>query len=535
MRTLLAALATALALSVASPVTAPATAAPGITVRPGFVHVQDRDFYLDGRPFRHVGANMAQLLYTTEDHINRELDFARANGIRQIRVFAPNDRWSTANIVSRLRLVADRASARGIRLTVALTDYFRPDGEAVYGWDKLRYAYRGGPARFAVGDDAVRNQWMADDRGFYNQGCGGGLCVLNHAWIHWGHTAYYRQFALDVAGALRDHPGIFAWEVGNEIRVQDPAIRGYALDFYRNTARAIKQVDPHHLVTTGAVSAYDVFGRVGAPDPSYGDYIGWADALYSEPAIDYVVVHQYYDRLHDSGQDREIADATTRWRKPVVVEEFAVPAGRLNEAGWYYSLRYRDGAWTQQADAVLYWAVSAVPATEDWGTEDRSVSPTPRVQGAANADWFTQLWRNWAGYTDRQNAETRRVVNPYSGKCVSAPDRFTPAAGQRLHLWDCPPDGNHNQINTRLELTASGELKVHGLCVDALSGLGRPGDALGLWPCGGGANQRWQFVGETLRGINGLCVDIANGNTANGAALVVWGCHGGWNQRWQRW
>jgi hypothetical protein len=75
---------------------------------------------------------------------------------------------------------------------------------------------------------------------------------------------------------------------------------------------------------------------------------------------------------------------------------------------------------------------------------------------------------------------------------------------------------------------------IGGKCLDVGEGRTTNGARVLIWPCGEGyPNQRWDFVGDTLRGIGGKCLDVANGNTANGAQVVMWDCHpDSANQRW---
>ena len=82
--------------------------------------------------------------------------------------------------------------------------------------------------------------------------------------------------------------------------------------------------------------------------------------------------------------------------------------------------------------------------------------------------------------------------------------------------------------------TADGEFRFHtDFCVDAATGLGRPGDAVNIFPCHGGRNQKWSLTsaGE-IRGINGLCVDVRGADPSDGQRIIVYTCHGGSNQLW---
>ncbi len=89
------------------------------------------------------------------------------------------------------------------------------------------------------------------------------------------------------------------------------------------------------------------------------------------------------------------------------------------------------------------------------------------------------------------------------------------------------------------------EIKIHGLCVDALrsgDGDSRAGDSVGLWYCQGTPHQKWFPIGSAPRGptfsiVGGgspsgnLCLDILNASNADGARLTLATCTGYDNQR----
>lgn len=131
-------------------------------------------------------------------------------------------------------------------------------------------------------------------------------------------------------------------------------------------------------------------------------------------------------------------------------------------------------------------------------------------------------------------AGTFSLVGYMHGKCLDAP---ASANGTRVHMWECQA-GNANQRWTYSPST--GELKVHGKCLDAWSG--ETLDPVVVHDCHGGANQKWSLgdYGEImLRGYRDaenrpVCADILNYDRRNGAQLVIKRCHRGENKYFRR-
>ena len=55
-----------------------------------------------------------------------------------------------------------------------------------------------------------------------------------------------------------------------------------------------------------------------------------------------------------------------------------------------------------------------------------------------------------------------------------------------------------------------------------------------LWPCTGGANQKWtvESNGTIVGQQSGLCLDVTGGGTTEGTPLEIWTCNGQSNQQW---
>jgi len=100
--------------------------------------------------------------------------------------------------------------------------------------------------------------------------------------------------------------------------------------------------------------------------------------------------------------------------------------------------------------------------------------------------------------------------------------------GTRVILLPC--DGATSQQFT---WQSNGEIRAHGLCLDAFGGQGEDRDPIALWPCHGKANQSWSATkaGE-IKGINGKCVDVYDASEEDGTPVILYQCHGGTNQLW---
>jgi hypothetical protein len=124
-------------------------------------------------------------------------------------------------------------------------------------------------------------------------------------------------------------------------------------------------------------------------------------------------------------------------------------------------------------------------------------------------------------------ATGQAIISTMNGKCMDVDSgRF--AAGTILQVWDCYP----NHPNQMFEFVG-GQIKARGFCVDAYGAGGNAGDAIGLYQCTGGPNQKWALKDGHLKGIKDRCIGIAGGNKDNGAKLVLWDCTGGAEQNWK--
>jgi hypothetical protein len=336
----------------------------------GFVTIVNGEFQVDGRQFRHVGVNTPGLVYESNAEALVDLDGMRGAGIKQVRVFLPNNQLTPNQVGDRLQWLLDRAWERGIRVTLPLTDY--------YG-GKIWAGGLGGNARHLVrGDDVYYTICIANCGDPNNR-----ITVLDQNWFNGGYTANYLPFVRYIVGRFAYHPAVFAWEVANEAR-NDPYSSAKA--FYTRMVTEIKALDPNHLVAPGIIST-NWLGLTNDAD---------RDAFYRDTRLDYVTIHS------GGGNDshRELLDVPVARRlgKPLVVEETGMnslcssiqpymPFDYFDRMKQYYYQLYNNS--DKPASAMLLWAV-------EWGPHGSGDNcQGPREQGRL-AD-YEGLWREWAG------------------------------------------------------------------------------------------------------------------------------------------
>lgn len=135
-----------------------------------------------------------------------------------------------------------------------------------------------------------------------------------------------------------------------------------------------------------------------------------------------------------------------------------------------------------------------------------------------------------------------RSALSYGYQCLSVPvAEWRPGA----HLEMRPCRNSADQIFDWNVL--SFEIKIHGLCVDALrsgDGDSQSGDPIGLWYCQGTPHQKWFPIGNapqapafSIVGGGGpssnLCLDIRNASNADGTRLTIATCTSDDNQRFR--
>ena len=318
-----------------------------------FVSAADGTFWLGSEQFRFVGANIRGMAHYGEGDI---LPYSQAsqraancdalrnqmNG-RVARIFVSCRYASQTETGDRLEATIAAAQAYGIYLIVAFTDMYSTGMNP-------------------VGDDVYYTQ----------EGSVGPM--LDHNFYSSGYAVNYLPQVEYLVERFKNEPGIFAWELGNEIRdITSPAT---FVTFCEAVHDAIRAIDGNHMIAIGTSSGMSGF--------TYSQAVG----LYDD-RFDFVVGHPYNGT--DGEDDTDVADAVG---KPFVVEEAGfdsrVFADRPAETD-------ADVAkWAERgADGYMQWGFSA--PTYDNGDGDGVFG----VDQAGHAyDWagYATVYTSWGNF-----------------------------------------------------------------------------------------------------------------------------------------
>lgn len=375
---------------------------------PGVVYRDGAYLHLDGQTFNFIGVNLRELVHygnhdigllqlTQEKHIGEQLDAARQLGGQVARVFlchesydptrpsavAEAERFLAAHGVPSEEMPADPAE-RIVRSLIARLE------------NVLTIA--AGP-RAALRPDAIRLLVaftdFNDSSGFFPPGdrpyYRGGF-LSDPAWYDGDWQANYWPLVERVVRRFQGDPRIFAWEMGNELKLpDDPAL---FTRFTHGVARRIKQLDPFHLVGPGIIST---------PHCAFSE--DDAAAFYAHPALDFATLHLAGDDFPPvAGPVVSGVDAVEARRrqyiqrdggiaqsvgKPLIIEEAGYRADR--EANLLSLLRYAVGL---GAVGFMPWGFSAVSdmdirvGDQAWGLDNFNPREGARFQAIA-ADFRT--------------------------------------------------------------------------------------------------------------------------------------------------
>ncbi len=318
---------------------------PGCAPLPpgGLVSAKQGQFWLDGKPLRFVGVNVRGLAhyggkdvlpYADAGHVALTLQAAKAIGARVVRVFAANDKQPHAVNAQRLKQTLDAAHAHGLKLIVALTDYY--------------------PTGFFPKDDAkfyYKDPWGYDV-----------LVPTFFALPQGGWQENYEPWLKAVVPVAKGHPALFAWELGNEIK--SPTAPAQFVAWAKQMAAAVKALDATHMVTVGLISTKSAaLSDVQAKD------------LYGSPHLDFATIHAY------DGSDEEDDSAVPKsLGKPFVVEEAGFSGDNRGP-----KVDADVGKWVGKgAVGYLQWGFMATPY--DNGDGDGSFG-MDQVLGTHKQDW----------------------------------------------------------------------------------------------------------------------------------------------------
>lgn len=284
------------------------------------------EFVIGDTAFRFVGVNLRGIAhygegdilpYTTAAHRTENLDGVVAMGGRVIRIFAPIGNpardpgvSATDELIARLTVLLDQCEARGLRVIVALTDFYAASGFRV------------------PGDDA-----------FYTDN-GSGFVVLNDAWFAGGFRTNYLPWVRAAVTALRDHSAVFAWEIGNELTDFGGASDNI-VPFVAEVAAEIRALDPDTMIA---------FGGLGMNHFAYGPANAQFIAIYTDPNIDFVTIHTY-----NGAADNATYEVAWAVEKPILVEETGNTTSYTSDRPATLTAQMADWLDTRGGRGILQW------------------------------------------------------------------------------------------------------------------------------------------------------------------------------------
>lgn len=376
----------------------------------GFVTVKDGKLMLNDSVYNFIGTNLwyGAILGSEgrggdRQRLVSELDSLHALGIDNLRVLAGGD--GNVSLPSHIEPTLQTAPGVYNDTILAGLDFLISELEKR---DMKAVVY-------------LNNAWeWSGGYGQYLEWAGEGKCPLPSVD---GYEAYMRfvskfpksekakelaiQHAKNIVGRTNrytgkpysESPAIMSWQIANEPRAFSEDSKEPFAEWILATAKAIKEVDPNHLVSTGSE------GKHGCEQ----DLELWT-RIHSYPEIDYANIHMWpynwgwvsKETLKDSLQSakqktyeyvKAHLDAISSAKKPVVIEEFGFPRDEMAiEKGTPVSARDEyydyvmglvgDGAGKVAGINFWGWGGNAEPVHQSWRPGDEYTGdPAQEDQG----------------------------------------------------------------------------------------------------------------------------------------------------------
>ena len=265
-----------------------------------FVKAVGQQFMIQDRPFRFFGYNLRglahygrrtsdPLMFSRPEHQLSQLQAVYDLGARVVRLFLPDRTVPRDEIQARLRTLLDIVDSRfpDLYLLPAFTNLYHD----------------------------VPFQHPGDDESWLFSGP-----LLSRDFFATRFRENYLPFVEQIVTAFRDDSNIFAWEIGNELKLDRADLNNpndpnpwLFVHFNLETAAAIKRSDPNHMVTTGMKATHHAWLHTTALQ----------EELYRSPNIDFLTIHSYEGKWDREGDIRVYDDASlaARCNKPFIVEE----------------------------------------------------------------------------------------------------------------------------------------------------------------------------------------------------------------------
>ena len=309
----------------------------------GFVTVKDTHFEINGKPYYYLGTNFWAGLNLgskgaggNRDRLLRELDRLQGMGVTNLRIMGGSEGPDTApfrmapslqpspgkyneEVLDGLDFLLNEMHKRNMYAVLCLNNFWNWSG------GMCQYLVWAGAADSIPYPSSEKPESWGIFQSFTAQFYSNPKAVAlfnDHIRFIVNHVNPYTKLA------YKDDPTIMSWELANEPRA-DKNIDGMH-GWIDSTAGLIKQLDPHHLVTTGSEGATS---GAGAGTDLVRDH--------NSKNIDYATIHIWvqnwniYDPAHaDSTFGPSVAYAHhyldvhvgygATLHKPVVLEEFGI-------------------------------------------------------------------------------------------------------------------------------------------------------------------------------------------------------------------
>lgn len=292
-----------------------------------FVTTNGLQFELNGKPYSFAGANSWTIGATDQGFISDAIKSAQGIGYTVIRVGA----W----------IMKDPSNS--------LLGSWGSDGEVWYQlWENGQPSLNIGTNGLALLDSAVREAEAAGIQFI--------MCLVNE-WPNYGgqidyvnnllgdgqsHAEFYtnpivvnafKDYVSEIVTRYKDSPAIFAWELANEARCEEPECNGSQVltTWADQISQYIKSLDSNHLVTFGGYGFFNDGTGANNWDFNYDGASGEDfAAILDLQAIDFGTFHLYTDDNGAQGPDYGLQwledhnDACAAANKPCVLEELGV-------------------------------------------------------------------------------------------------------------------------------------------------------------------------------------------------------------------
>ncbi|CAD6572759.1 MAG: hypothetical protein ASARMPREDX12_005433 [Alectoria sarmentosa] len=169
----------------------------------------------------------------------------------------------------------------------------------------------------------------------------------------------FKNYVSEIVTRYKDSPAIFAWELANEARCQDPECNGSQVltNWADDISQYIKSLDSNHLVTFGGYGYFNDGTGANNWDFNYDGASGEDfAAILDLQNIDFGTFHLYTDDHGPTGPSyglqwlKDHNDACAAANKPCVLEELGVDRNSLN-VGDVMS-RYQNYILSSEAQAI---------------------------------------------------------------------------------------------------------------------------------------------------------------------------------------